>query len=611
MPIFNVFTRKFSQFVPQNVDRPVGLTGGANSIGPFNGGSGGNNSHTITQANSFIPGQWVRVDAGMQIYVLALSDNPKDAESWWLVTAATSTQFTIQGGVTWVDFSTFTTTLPGLLPFTIGAPQYLSDTTPGLMVYTPPTLIGEVNKPLFIADGHTTGWILSARGFIEGVNQGVPDMGNLVTVTQPGNGFARGDVIYATTSPNVYAKATASGTFAQSDRVGVVAVPGDPTFMYQTEGNAVNVITQDDLGGTINPGVRYWLSANPATTGKVTAVQPTAPGQYSVPVYLPYAAAGGIITPQRSLSTSEENNDNNVKTIIAANSFSAGQAVYISGDNTYSLAKADAMPTSQVAGLIVAASGTQFTVQQDGWVNGAVTGAYVDSGFASGDILYLSPLTAGNLTPSVPVGVGQVTKPVYVQDVGGTRSGQILPQRPLPVGFGGGGGYIPMGTFTATNQSTLDMIGIFTPGFDNYQIVIENLVAANNGVILQCIFGTGVTPTWQNNNWSGGNTTNGVGQNNTSAAAMDISGNNVSFALPMANTPAGANYNGTLYVFNVNTTSNWPTINIFSTYRSTFTSTALTSSGGSQWQQPGPVTSLRIFASAGNIATATVSVFAL
>jgi hypothetical protein len=100
-------------------------------------------------------------------------------------------------------------------------------------------------------------------------------------------------------TPNVYAKAIASGTFAQSDRVGVVVIAGDPTFTYQTEGNAINVIVTDDIGAPINPGIRYWLS--PTVAGKVTAVQPIASNQYSVPVYIPYAIAGGIITPQRSL----------------------------------------------------------------------------------------------------------------------------------------------------------------------------------------------------------------------------------------------------------------------------------------------------------------------
>lgn len=291
-----VFTRKFSQFVPEPVDEVVGLTDGANAIGP-NGG-GGDNIAVIDQANAFIPGQWVRIDVATQVYVLALADTPQDAETWWLVIAATPTQFTIQGGVTRVDFSKFTTTVPGLLPFIVGAPQYISGNTPGLMTYDVPAIPGYVNKPLFIADGPTTGWILSARGYVVAVNQGNPNMCNMVTVTQPGNGFVVGDVIYATTTPNVYAKAIASGTFAQSDRVGAVVIAGD-TFTYQTEGNAINVIVTDDVDAPINPGVRYWLS--PTVAGKVTATQPIASNQYSVPVYVPYAVAGGIITPQRSL----------------------------------------------------------------------------------------------------------------------------------------------------------------------------------------------------------------------------------------------------------------------------------------------------------------------
>jgi hypothetical protein len=424
-----VFTRKFSQFVPEPVDEVVGLTDGANAIGP-NGG-GGDNIAVIDQPNAFIPGQWVRIDVDTQVYVLALADSKQDAETWWLVIAATPTQFTIQGGVTRVDFSTFTTTVPGLLPFIIGSPQYISSSTPGLMTYDIPTIPGYVNKPLFIADGPTTGWILSARGYVVAVNQGNPNMCNMVTVSQPGNGFVVGDVIYATTTPNVYAKAIASGTFAESDRVGVVVTAGDPTFTYQTEGNAINVIVTDDIGAPINPGVRYYLS--PTVAGKVTATQPIATNQYSVPVYIPYAVAGGIITPQRSLlgPVVVPGAGSIVPVSQAGNGFVVGDVIYAT-DTPNVYAKAIASGTfaeSDRVGVVVTAGDPTFTYQTEGnAINVIVTddiGAPITPGFH----YWLSPTVAGKVTAIQPIAANQYSVPVYIPYA--VDAGVITPQRSL------------------------------------------------------------------------------------------------------------------------------------------------------------------------------------
>jgi len=308
---------------------------------PFGTGNTGNNTQvkTIIQANAFSPGQWVRIDSTSFLYVLAQGDTPQDAETWWMVTAATATQFTVQGGVSWIDLGALAPAPVALFPLQIGVPYYISDVTPGLMTTTIPTIAGEVNKPLFIPDSTTTGWIISARGFIIGTSSSGGGGGggtdnSIVVVNQPGNTFGLGDVIYATTVANVYAKAISSGTFAQADRVGVVTIPGNPIFTYQTEGNNVGAILSDYLGAPINPGVRYWLS--PITAGKVTAIKPTAVGQYTVPVYIPYAAGAGIITPQRPLIVSPAAGPGGMNLITSIN-IANQPNVYLSNifDGTY------------------------------------------------------------------------------------------------------------------------------------------------------------------------------------------------------------------------------------------------------------------------------------
>lgn len=271
----------------------------------FSTGAANNNTQilVITQANTFLPGEWVRIDVATGLYVLALGDNSLDAETWWMVISPPNPfQFTIQGGVSFIQGAFLTAIIAGA--GNIGKPFYLSDTTPGGMTIMPPTIAGEVNKPVFIPDRIDGGWILSARGFVVGVNAGSGGGGSTTDPTKVtvnfANTFVKGDVIYAT-GANTYALATAQGTFAQADDIGVVSVAGSPIFTYQTEGNAINIITVDELGAPIVPGTQYWLSDNPAHLGKVTAVKPTVVGHYTVPVYQPYDVAAGVIARQRPL----------------------------------------------------------------------------------------------------------------------------------------------------------------------------------------------------------------------------------------------------------------------------------------------------------------------
>lgn len=255
-------------------------------------------SQIIIQANAFAPGQWVRVDNATQLYVLAQSDTPLHGESWWMVTAATGAQFTIQGGVSFIQGAFLTPIIGGA--GNIGVPFYLSDVTPGLMTTVIPAVVGEVNKPLFIPDRLNGGWIISARGYI--IGNAVANGANGPNYVQANfaNAFIKGDVIYAT-GANTYALATAQGTFAEADNIGIVSTAGSPIFTYQTEGNAVNIITQDELGNPIVPGTQYWLSDNVAHAGKVTSTKPTTLGHFTVPVYQPYDVAAGVIARQRPL----------------------------------------------------------------------------------------------------------------------------------------------------------------------------------------------------------------------------------------------------------------------------------------------------------------------
>jgi predicted RecA/RadA family phage recombinase len=94
-----------------------------------------------------------------------------------------------------------------------------------------------------------------------------------------------------------------------------------------------------------------------------------------------------------------------VKTLTngEATPITVGQVVYISAASTVKLAKADASGTSDVIGLVKAASisaGASGAIQIDGALAGL-------TGLTSGAAHYLSAATAGALTTTAPSAVGQ------------------------------------------------------------------------------------------------------------------------------------------------------------------------------------------------------------
>src|SRR4030095_6314526 len=76
-----VSTRKFSQFVADTVDDVVGLTAGANTIGPGGGGGGDGSVIVIIEQDTsgLAVGDWVRFnDAGL--YVPGIATSEEEAE---------------------------------------------------------------------------------------------------------------------------------------------------------------------------------------------------------------------------------------------------------------------------------------------------------------------------------------------------------------------------------------------------------------------------------------------------------------------------------------------------------------------------------------------------
>lgn len=91
-----------------------------------------------------------------------------------------------------------------------------------------------------------------------------------------------------------------------------------------------------------------------------------------------------------------------------AHGFSVGDAVYISGTNTFALAQADAIGTSYVVGIVSQVVDPDiFVLTHSGYLNAGVPAV------AAGTVMYLSETTAGALT-STPPSAPDIERPVLV-----------------------------------------------------------------------------------------------------------------------------------------------------------------------------------------------------
>lgn len=304
MPIFNVFTRKFSEFVGQPVDDGVGLTGGANSIGPNSGGGGASITYTFTQAAVVVPplylGAAVRVDVASTLWECCLATTALDAEFYAFIVGIAGDVYTVQ----------FAGVVPAGTPFLTGlvegTPYYLSDTVPGGISAVPPAIAAEINLPVLWAMDNGNSVIKMSRGFVEGSSGGGGGGGgspnNVATVTQPGNTFGLGDALYMQ-SDQTFALANAYTTLAASQAEWVVTgivTPGS-VFTIQQGGRIQGLITTDDVGAAMVSGPTYYISPIAGQEGKLTSVQPSTAGLYSKPFYVQQVAASntGWLLDQR------------------------------------------------------------------------------------------------------------------------------------------------------------------------------------------------------------------------------------------------------------------------------------------------------------------------
>ena len=158
-------------------------------------------------------------------------------------------------------------------------------------------------------------------------------------------------------------------------------------------------------------------------------------------------------------------------TFTAANTFTAGQAIY-RASGSFALAQANSINTSDILGVVQSATSTQFTIVANGYITGL-------TGLVDGSQYYLSDITPGLITTTVPTAAGSVIKPILIAI--GTTAGIVVEYPGALIGNTNTGtsGYHAKWTGTTTIGNSLvtdDNVSVVTV---NNTLSTVNVSAAN------------------------------------------------------------------------------------------------------------------------------------
>lgn len=388
---------------------------------PFTTGAstGGSVTETITQANAFIKGDWIRLDVGSDTWVLAQGDNEVNAECFGMVLSSDGASFVFQQ-VGMVD------NLTKYGPLVPGTVYFLDPNVAGNMVTTEPSTNGEVSLPVFRAKGVDYGEILNFRGLVIGTGLPINPGDGLIkrTIHQVGHGLLLGD--YLRLNGTLYVRAQGDN-LPDAQGVGfAVQIIGPDDFVIQVDGYVGPGVF--DARYTFTPGDIYY--ADVITAGDISTPIPTGDTDATKPAFVASDTNAGWILPQRPLENTSTVNPNTILVTQAGHGFVAGNIVKITAvANVYSKALANTMANAyKTAGVVMfVPDANHFVLQQSGFGTFSA-GQPPLVGLVAGNNYFLSPTVLGSYTTSEPA-TPFASRPVMLAT--DTLTAWILPQRPI------------------------------------------------------------------------------------------------------------------------------------------------------------------------------------
>lgn len=281
----------------------------------------------------------------------------------------------------------------------------------------------------------------------------------------------------------------------------------------------------------------------------------------------------------------------------------SGQALnFAPNDSTYILQTADGdLANAQVLGAL--ATGILKNTTTTGVLSIAVNGTdYYGPGTATP-----VPVTEGG------TGVATLTTAYAVVCAGTTATGPV--QTIASVGSAGdvltsngagalpsmqaapGGGWVLLGTVTASAQASADFNNLITSTYDDYVVVVNNYMPATNAQTILLRVGTGATPTYQSTNYTNSALqTTGVSSPTNGACLFTGQYNGVTTEV----------YNGIAYILNAVNATNFKSILFHGNGWHNTTPTCSYSMGIACWRDATALTSIQLIPGSGNITNATV-----
>lgn len=365
-----VETRKYSEFVPDEVDRPVGLTDGQNTIGPE--GSGGGNA-------------------------------PSDAS---YITR------TDEAGL---DNETALDSLGG-----DGIVKTMADGTPYAT-----NLQGD-GSTIQVTGGTGFGdpYIISSLG--------VPGGGSSI-INQVAHGFSGGEWVRVRQSDGLYVDSVAN-TDENAETIGLVTeIINVDNFRVQQSGKVASFIAIN-AGIPYLPltqGGVYFLSAT--DTGEITLTEADGIDQVSRASLVADGVDSGWILPYRGVINALDegaggtvpNNPNVIRFTQVGHGFSVGNWLRVSGSNTFALASVESLNNARAVGVVIdVVDADTFVLQTEGFNETQV-------GLTPGATYYLDRLVPGGMVPFPTGQPNEFIRPVYVALT--STSGFVLEEKPIPV----------------------------------------------------------------------------------------------------------------------------------------------------------------------------------